>query len=212
MVNIRIIGYVSNDALISLCQSVIRVRKVTFSEEPLNLGGAWDGGVAPGSGDFGPCGTGLCATNNFTADRRTTEDSQAVYVQLNMATELADRPVNMRLGLRYETTDVTSTALSPNYTELNWNAGNELHHVTAGRHRAFPGRGTRGCAVDHHHRSDALRRFDALTQKTTELPVVVSWDRRQAERRRTAAKDTVERWPDVLGERVLSFLGVAAGQ
>lgn len=42
-------------------------------------------------------------------------------------------------------------------------------------------------------RRGALRRFDALTQKTTELPVVVSWDRRQTERRRTGATDTVER-------------------
>ncbi|HEX5787465.1 MAG TPA: TonB-dependent receptor, partial [Woeseiaceae bacterium] len=88
--------------------------------------------VAPGSGDFGPCGTGLCATPNFTADRRTTEDSQAVYAQVNMGTELLDRPIHMRLGVRYETTDVESTALSPNYTELNWNAGNELQLVSEG--------------------------------------------------------------------------------
>jgi hypothetical protein len=32
-------------------------------------------------------------------------------------------------------------------------------------------------------RRGALRRFDALTQKTEELPVAVSWDRRQADRR-----------------------------
>jgi hypothetical protein len=42
-------------------------------------------------------------------------------------------------------------------------------------------------------RRGALRRFDALTQKTTELPVIISWDRRQNERRRTAAAGTVER-------------------
>jgi TonB-dependent receptor len=80
----------------------------------------------PGSGDLGPCGTALCPTDNLRDDRRTTEESQAVYVQLNMATEIADKPVDMRLGIRYETTDVESTALAPNYTGLNWVAGNEL--------------------------------------------------------------------------------------
>jgi hypothetical protein len=42
-------------------------------------------------------------------------------------------------------------------------------------------------------RRGALRRFDALTQKTTELPVLISWDRRRNERRRTTAAETVER-------------------
>ena len=42
-------------------------------------------------------------------------------------------------------------------------------------------------------RRGALRRFDALTQKTAELPVIISWDRRQGERRKQAASGTVER-------------------
>ena len=37
-------------------------------------------------------------------------------------------------------------------------------------------------------RRGALRRFDSLTKKTAELPVVVSWDRRTEDRR--AASDT----------------------
>lgn len=81
--------------------------------------------------DMGDCGTGLCASSVFSSDRRTTEESEAVYVQVNMATELADKPVAMRLGLRYEQTDVTSQALSPDYTGLNWVAGNELSAVRA---------------------------------------------------------------------------------
>jgi TonB-dependent receptor len=43
-----------------------------------------------------------------------------------MSTELASKPIDMRLGLRYEQTDVVSDALSPNYTGLVWVAGNEL--------------------------------------------------------------------------------------
>lgn len=37
-------------------------------------------------------------------------------------------------------------------------------------------------------RRGALRRFDALTRKTADLPVMVSWDRRVADRRDPKAK------------------------
>jgi TonB-dependent receptor len=80
----------------------------------------------PGTGDLGPCGTALCPTDIWQQDRRTTEESTAVYFQLNMTTELADMPIDMRLGARYEQTDVFSTALSPGYNGLLWVAGNEL--------------------------------------------------------------------------------------
>jgi TonB-dependent receptor len=80
----------------------------------------------PGNGDLGPCGTALCPTDNLQYDRRTNEQTDAVYAQLNMATEWGGMPVDMRLGLRYEQTDVDSKALSPNYTGLVWVAGNEL--------------------------------------------------------------------------------------
>ncbi len=88
----------------------------------------------PGDGNLGPCGTGLCpkGPNDVDQDRRTTESTDAVYVQLNMATEWGDYPVDMRLGLRYEQTDVESTALAPNYTGLNWVAANELALLSAG--------------------------------------------------------------------------------
>ena len=42
-------------------------------------------------------------------------------------------------------------------------------------------------------RRGAVRRFDALTSKTAELPVVVSWDRRTADRRAAAAQAPTER-------------------
>lgn len=86
----------------------------------------------PGNGDLGPCGTALCPTDDFTADRRTLEESQSAYAQVNMATEWGDKPVSMRLGLRYEQTDVTSRALSTDWTGLSWVAGNELSPVSSG--------------------------------------------------------------------------------
>lgn len=79
--------------------------------------------------DMGDCGTGLCASSRYSADRRTSEDSTAAYLQLNMSTEIADMPLGIRLGLRYEQTDVDSQALAPNYTAINWVGGNEFSAV-----------------------------------------------------------------------------------
>jgi hypothetical protein len=42
-------------------------------------------------------------------------------------------------------------------------------------------------------RRGALRRFDTLTQKTAELPVAISWDRRTDDRRATGDSAPVER-------------------
>jgi len=45
-------------------------------------------------------------------------------------------------------------------------------------------------------RRGALRRFDVLTRKTAELPVVVSWDRRTQTRREGSEPAPVERRSD----------------
>ena len=82
--------------------------------------------------DMGDCGTGLCTSSRFTGDRRTTEESAALYVQVHFDTAFGTMPVGLRLGARYETTDVESEALAPNYTGLDWVAGNELTPVGAG--------------------------------------------------------------------------------
>ena len=81
--------------------------------------------------DMGDCGTGLCTSSRFSSDRRTIEASDALYVQLNMASTGAV-PVGLRVGLRYESTDIDSEALSPSYTRIDWIAGNELTAVQAG--------------------------------------------------------------------------------
>ena len=48
-------------------------------------------------------------------------------------------------------------------------------------------------AVELVVRRGALRRFHKLKQKTAELPVTVSWDRRQAERRAAPDRPAAER-------------------
>ncbi|MXW49032.1 MAG: TonB-dependent receptor [Gammaproteobacteria bacterium] len=79
--------------------------------------------------DMGDCGTGLCTSSRFTSDRRTQEETEAAYIQVNMGTDLGPTYVDIRVGLRYEQTDIDSQALSPAYTAINWVAGNELTAV-----------------------------------------------------------------------------------
>ena len=74
-------------------------------------------------------GVQTCALPILSSDRRTEEESAALYLQANMSGEWLDRPVDIRVGVRYEETDVKSQALSPAYTGLNWVAGNELSAV-----------------------------------------------------------------------------------
>ncbi len=90
----------------------------------------------PGDGNLGPCGTALCADPDLGLGATTIEETQAVFVQMNASTEWGSVPVNMRLGLRYEETDVESIALTPNYTGLIWVAGNELALQSDGEVRA----------------------------------------------------------------------------
>jgi TonB-dependent receptor len=65
------------------------------------------------------------ASPDFTTDRRTKEDSNSAYVQYvhNFDTKI---PIEMALGLRYEKTEVTSSALVPTATGINWVANNEF--------------------------------------------------------------------------------------
>lgn len=79
----------------------------------------------------GDCGTGLCPSSDFTTDRRTTEDSTAVYVQINLDRELGNIPVNIKAGLRYEETDVESRALVPLYSSIVQTGSNEFDAIRA---------------------------------------------------------------------------------
>jgi TonB-dependent receptor len=65
------------------------------------------------------------ASNVWGTDRRTKEESNNAYLQYSQDWEGAV-PVHMALGLRYEETDVTSTALVPIATGINWTGNNEF--------------------------------------------------------------------------------------
>lgn len=80
----------------------------------------------------GDCGNGFCPSSIMTTDRRTEEEAKAVFVQFNMATEIADRPVNILAGARYEETDVVSRALVPTYSNIGWVSANEFNLIATG--------------------------------------------------------------------------------
>ena len=89
------------------------------------------------SGDMGPCGTALCASENWTSDRQTTEETTAVFMQANTTGDFNGMPFDVRAGIRYEKTDITSSALSTVYTGMNWNAGNEIALISDGGQADF---------------------------------------------------------------------------
>ena len=83
----------------------------------------------PESQAVGDCGTPYCASTAWDTDKRTTEETTVAFAQLSHATEFDGMPMNVRLGLRYEETDVTSAALAPTYTDVYWEGGNEFYLV-----------------------------------------------------------------------------------
>lgn len=76
---------------------------------------------------YGACGgTGQCATDNYSTDRRTQEESISAYLQANSEFEIGGRPGNLTVGMRYEKTDVASQALVPIAIGTNWGGANEF--------------------------------------------------------------------------------------
>src|SRR5690606_23863586 len=67
--------------------------------------------------------------------------TQSAYVQFNQRAELAGRPVNIITGMRYESTEVTSTSATPTYDEVRWVADNEMYLRTSGVQEYVTGTG-----------------------------------------------------------------------
>lgn len=65
------------------------------------------------------------ASDNFTTDRRTQEDTTSAYLQYHWNFDLAGMNSNFRAGMRYEETEVTSSALVPIATSIRWVGTNE---------------------------------------------------------------------------------------
>ncbi|MEE4109180.1 MAG: TonB-dependent receptor [Halieaceae bacterium] len=102
--------------------------EVVARTEELQASGAVP--VAP-IADLGDCGTGLCPSSNYSVDRRTNEEAIAAYVHYHLSMDLFDRPANFHAGVRYEETDVSSEALVPTYSGVDWVGGNEFVALAA---------------------------------------------------------------------------------
>lgn len=61
----------------------------------------------------------------YTTDQRTREESKSLYLQFNTDWDTA-LPIHTSVGVRYEKTDVTSTALVPIATAITWVSQNEF--------------------------------------------------------------------------------------
>ena len=71
------------------------------------------------------------ASDDFDNDLRTKEKTKAAYLQWLFNFDIGDMNSNLRLGIRYEETDVDSSALVPTPSYLAWVAANE-YFITYG--------------------------------------------------------------------------------
>jgi TonB-dependent receptor len=67
-----------------------------------------------------------CATDKWDNEKDTVEETKSAFVQMVHDTEIAELPVNIRLGLRYEETEVVSTSMVPVVIGTEWGGGNEF--------------------------------------------------------------------------------------
>lgn len=65
------------------------------------------------------------ASDDFTTDRRTEEDTMSAYLQYHWNFDIGNMNSNFRAGVRYEDTEVVSSALVPIATSVRWVGTNE---------------------------------------------------------------------------------------
>ena len=80
----------------------------------------------------GDCGTGFCADSNKGFGNQFREETQSYFVQVNYDGVMFDRDFSVRAGVRYEETDVTSSAESQDYVRIEWASTNEFSAVPSG--------------------------------------------------------------------------------
>jgi TonB-dependent receptor len=66
----------------------------------------------------------------FNQDHVIDEDTNAAYLQYGLSRELAGRPANLLLGVRYEKTDVEAVSNQITTTGLNWTDNNDFFRMT----------------------------------------------------------------------------------
>jgi len=81
------------------------------------------------------------APEAFTNDLRAKEETTAAYVQWLMNFDMGNMNSNLRVGLRYEKTDVTSSSLTPVPLWIDWVANNEFFVTYSGEQEFTTGEG-----------------------------------------------------------------------
>jgi TonB-dependent receptor len=71
------------------------------------------------------------------ADDRVEEKTQAAYLQVDFEGELGGMSTNTRVGVRYETTDVTSTSVIAIPSAIEWQANNDFRVVPSDEQQTF---------------------------------------------------------------------------
>ncbi|NIP17591.1 MAG: TonB-dependent receptor [Xanthomonadales bacterium] len=67
----------------------------------------------------------MAASDDFQTDLRTTEESTSAYVQFHQNFDVGGMNANLRLGVRYEETEVKSASLVPIPQNITWVGANE---------------------------------------------------------------------------------------
>lgn len=80
----------------------------------------------------GDCGTGFCADSNAGAGNTLSEDTTAYFAEFAYSGDVFDMPFNLRAGVRYEETDVTSAAETQDYVLIEWASTNEFSAIPGG--------------------------------------------------------------------------------
>ena len=75
----------------------------------------------------------------YDNDNLVEEDVKAVYFSVGMKAELGTMPANLNIGVRYEETDVTSTAqiVVPAFNAMVWLSNNDFRLDRAGAATSF---------------------------------------------------------------------------
>jgi TonB-dependent receptor len=91
---------------------------------PVNELDIWKGGSCSDDLD-GPNRDFYCASTNFTNEKETAETTTSAYFQMSTDFDFS-LPTNLRIGSRYEETDVLSTAYVPTPIGTAWEGGSEF--------------------------------------------------------------------------------------
>jgi len=85
-------------------------------------------GSAAGSTAPGDCGDWFCPSTDYKngTDRFTQEETESAFLQLGKKFDIAGRTLNVIGGLRYESTEVTSTSAASTFDVVSWVSDNEI--------------------------------------------------------------------------------------